>query len=103
MVSSVMNVHSHTHSKKRKRVTPPRLTINSLDFNNREHLKILSELGIVVEWMAGGRVQISHAMQRAKTPEDAEEGWYLMQDITKLMQQQQNKGKYYVLFHPLSH
>ena len=48
----------------------------------------------MVEWMAGGRVQISHAMQRAKTPEDAEEGWYLMQDITRLMQQQQKKGKY---------
>ena len=31
----------------------------------------------------------THSLQ-AKTPEDAEEGYYLMQDIMKLMQQQQN-------------
>ena len=29
-----------------------------------------------------------HVMQKAKTPEDAEEGWYLMQDIMKLMSEQ---------------
>lgn len=76
---------------KRKRLAPPRLSINSLDFNSPEHLKTLSELGIVVQSMEGGRVQVSHVMQRAKSPEDAEEGWYLMQDIMKLTQQQQTR------------
>ena len=46
---------------------------------------ILKELGIVVEPMGDGRVQVSHVMQKAKTPEDAEEGWFLMQDIMKFM------------------
>lgn len=76
-----------------KKLTPPRLSINTLDFSNREHLSILNELGIVVEVLAGGKVQVSHVMQKAKTPEDAEEGWYLMQDIMRLMSQQQQNAK----------
>ena len=51
-------------------------------------MAILGELGIVLEPMGDGRVQISHLMQKAKTPEDAEEGWYLMQDIMKFMTSQ---------------
>ena len=49
---------------------------------------ILSELGIVAEPLGDGRVQVSHSMQKAKTPEDAEEGWFLMQDIMKVMTDQ---------------
>lgn len=41
-----------------------------------------------------GRIQVSHLMQKAKTPEDAEEGWFLMQDIMKLMAEQKKaQGK----------
>lgn len=69
-------------------MTPPRLNVNSLDFSNREHLAILSELGIVVEPMGDGKVQVSQLMQKAKTPADAEEGWFLMQDIMKVMTEQ---------------
>ena len=72
----------------RKKVTPPRLDVRTLDFSSSEHIKILSELGIVVESLGNGKVQVSHVMQKAKTPEDAEEGWYLMQDIMKLMSEQ---------------
>ena len=71
-----------------KRKTPPRLSVNSIDFTNREHVAILGELGIVVENLGGGKVQVSHLMQKAKTPADAEEGWFLMQDIMKLMTKQ---------------
>ena len=35
-------------------------------------------------------MHLSFVNLQAKTPEDAEEGYYLMQDIMKLMQQQQN-------------
>ena len=31
-------------------------------------------------------------LSQAKTPEDAEEGWYLMQDIMKMMSANQNQG-----------
>ena len=51
-------------SRKRKRLTPPRLTIQTLDFSSPEHLTILGELGIVVEAQQGGRIQISHMMQK---------------------------------------
>ncbi len=85
------------HSTKRKRLTPPRLSINSLDFKNRVHVKILSELGIQVDTMEGEKVQVSHNMAKAMTPEDAEEGWYLMQDIVKLMNQQHSTGKLQLL------
>ena len=51
-------------------------------------MTILSELGIVVEPLSNGKVQVSHLMQKAKTPEDAEEGWFLMQDIVKLTAEQ---------------
>lgn len=71
-----------------KRATPPRLDVHSIDFSNREHLVILRELGIMTEVLGDGRVQVSHAMQKAKSPADAEEGWFLMQDIMKLMTQQ---------------
>lgn len=63
-----------------------------LDFSNREHIAILEEMGILLTSLPGGKVQISHLMQKAKTPEDAEEGWHLMQDIMRLMNQQQNPG-----------
>jgi hypothetical protein len=53
---------------------------------------ILEEMGILLSSLPGGKVQISHLMQKAKTPEDAEEGWHLMQDIMRLMNQQQNPG-----------
>ena len=76
----------------RKSHTPPRLDINTLDFSNREHVAILEEMGILLSSLPGGKVQISHLMQKAKTPEDAEEGWHLMQDIMRLMNQQQNPG-----------
>lgn len=69
-------------------MTPPRLNVHSIDFSNREHQVILNELGIVAEPMGDGRVQVSHMMQKAKTPADAEEGWFLMQDIMKLMTEQ---------------
>ena len=59
-----------------------------LDFSNPEQVHILTELGIIVESVGDGKVQVSHSMQKAKTPEDAEEGWYLMQDIMKLMNEQ---------------
>ena len=53
------------HSKKKKkRLTPPRLNINTLDLSNPEHLAILKELGIVVESMPGGKIQVSHFMQK---------------------------------------
>ena len=38
--------------------------------------------------MGDGRVQVSHLMQKAKSPADAEEGWFLMQDIMKYMSEQ---------------
>ena len=87
------HTHTHTYSAKRKRLTPPRLSINSLDFKNPDHLKILTELGIVVQVVEGDKVQVSHNMAKANSPEDAEEGWYLMQDIVKLMNQQHVTGK----------
>ena len=55
-------------------------------------MAILEEMGILLSSLPGGKVQISHLMQKAKTPEDAEEGWHLMQDIMRLMNQQQNPG-----------
>ena len=82
-LSSPSNKKSHT---------PPRLDINTLDFSNREHVAILEEMGILLSSLPGGKVQISHLMQKAKTPEDAEEGWHLMQDIMRLMNQQQHPG-----------
>ena len=69
-----------------------------LDFSNREHVAILEEMGILLSSLPGGKVQISHLMQKAKTPEDAEEGWHLMQDIMRLMNQQQNPGITYVIW-----
>ena len=82
------------HRVPSKRATPPRLDVNSIDFTNREHLTILGELGIVVESLGGGKVQVSHLMQKAKTPADAEEGWFLMQDIMKFMtEQKKTQGK----------
>ncbi len=80
-------------STKRKRLTPPRLSIDSLDFKSRIQVKILSELGIQVETLDGEKVKVSHNMAKANTPEDAEEGWYLMQDIVKLMSHQQSTGE----------
>ena len=71
-----------------KRTTLPRLDVHTLDFTNQGQVTILGELGIVVEPLGNGKVQVSHLMQKAKTPEDAEEGWYLMQDIMKLMTEQ---------------
>ena len=37
-----------------------------LDFGNKEHLIILEELGIVVQSLAGGRVQVTHVMQKVR-------------------------------------
>jgi len=62
--------------------------VRTLDFSDPGQVRILSELGIVVEPVGDGKVQVSHYMQKAKTPEDSEEGWYLMQDIMKLMNEQ---------------
>ena len=93
---SLPPLHTHTPlliRPSRKSLTPPRLDINTLDFSNREHVAILEEMGIVLSSLPGGKVQISHLMQKAKTPEDAEEGWHLMQDIMRLMNQQQNPGR----------
>ena len=81
-----------TSPSNKKSHTPPRLDINTLDFSNREHVAILEEMGILLSSLPGGKVQISHLMQKAKTPEDAEEGWHLMQDIMRLMNQQQHPG-----------
>ncbi len=47
----------------------------------------------MVQVMQGDKVQVSHNMAKASSPEDAEEGWYLMQDIVKLMNQQHSTGK----------
>ena len=61
---------------------------------------ILGELGIKVESMGDGRVQVSHHMQKAKTPADAEEGWFLMQDIMKVMTDQKRlQGQHYWVDH----
>ena len=61
-------------------------------------MAILEEMGILLSSLPGGKVQISHLMQKAKTPEDAEEGWHLMQDIMRLMNQQQHPGTYITLW-----
>ena len=94
----MINLHSYDldffslRPKSKKQLSPPRLTVDTLDFSKVEHLAILNDMGIMVEGMPGGRVQVSHVMQKAKTPEDSEEGWYLMQDIMRIMGQQQNAG-----------
>ncbi len=62
--------------------------MRTLDFNKPEQVRILAELGIIVESMVNGKVHISHMIQKAKTPDDATEGWHLMQDIMKLMNEQ---------------
>ncbi|CAI8022850.1 ER degradation-enhancing alpha-mannosidase-like protein 3 [Geodia barretti] len=49
-------------------------------------------MGIVIQAMSDGRVQISHTMQLARNQEDAEEGWYLMQEIIKAMDAQRAMG-----------
>ena len=39
-----------------------------MDFTNREHLAIMNDLGIVVESMPGGKIQVSHFMQKVWDP-----------------------------------
>ncbi len=74
-----------------KRSRPPRLDVNAIDFSSLEHLTILGEMGVVVEPLGQGRYQVSHVVQKAKTPEDAEEGWFLIQEIMKLNTDQNKK------------
>lgn len=76
--------------KKSKSERPPRLSLNTLDFSSEDHIATLRDLGIMVEAISGGKIQVSHMMQRARSPEDAEEGWLLMQEIMKVMASQQN-------------
>jgi mannosidase alpha-like ER degradation enhancer 3 len=45
-----------------------RLSVSSLDFADQEQLSLLKDMGIVVQAMSGGRVQISHTMQLVRTP-----------------------------------
>ena len=40
-----------------------RLSVSSLDFSDREQLSLLKDMGIVIQAMSDGRVQISHTMQ----------------------------------------
>lgn len=61
-------------SRKKNKLKPPRLTINNLDFTNREHLVILNEMGIIVEALSGGRIQVSHVMQKVS---DFTMGFYI--------------------------
>ena len=44
-----------------------RLSVNSLDFSDPDQLSLLKDMGILVHALAGGRVQISHAMQTVIT------------------------------------
>eukprot|EP00731_Ephydatia_muelleri_P023845 Em0016g116a len=71
----------------------PKLTLGMLDFSSDDHIATLRDLGIMVEAISGGKIQVSHMMQRAKTPADAEEGWLLMQEIMKVMATQHNTGE----------
>ena len=61
--SSLLSLR-HRRRKDGVPTSQPRLTLNSLNFNDPEQLSVLKDMGIVVQTMAGGRVQISHAMQK---------------------------------------
>ena len=52
----------------RKKVTPPCLDIFTLDFSSSEHIKILSELSIVVESLGNGKVQCCMSCRKPRRP-----------------------------------
>ncbi|XP_034933786.1 ER degradation-enhancing alpha-mannosidase-like protein 3 [Chelonus insularis] len=65
-----------------------RLSASQFQANNIEHIKLLSNMGIVVLTMADGRMQLLHTFSNAKSMEDAQEGLMFMQDMVELNKKQ---------------
>ncbi|OAD55906.1 ER degradation-enhancing alpha-mannosidase-like 3 [Eufriesea mexicana] len=78
-----------------RRAIKRRLSAAQFQANNLEHLKLLSDMGIMTLTLANGRVQLLHTFSNAKTPQDLEEGLLFMQEMVEIskMQSQQSEVK----------
>ena len=60
--------------------------LKAMDFQagNGDHMKLLKDMGITIDGLPDGRVQLLHSYSQAKTTDDAEEGLLFMQEMVEI-------------------
>ncbi|XP_046676855.1 ER degradation-enhancing alpha-mannosidase-like protein 3 [Homalodisca vitripennis] len=67
---------------------PRKLTASQFQASNEEHMRLVKEMGITVQILNDGRVQLLHTFSNAKSVSDAEEGLVFMAEMVELSKAQ---------------
>ncbi|CAF5193713.1 unnamed protein product, partial [Rotaria magnacalcarata] len=85
MTETIITSTSNNIEKKKNNTSNPRLIAMEFSPDNSQHLSEITKMGIQVQLLNDGQVQLVHISSSAESIDDAENGIVFMQEMIELM------------------
>ncbi|CAF4579726.1 unnamed protein product [Rotaria sp. Silwood1] len=84
-MTETITISSKYIDKQSNNISHHRLTAMEFSADNPQHISELKQMGIEIQYLIGGQIQLAHIASNAESIDDAENGLIFMQDMIELM------------------